>query len=125
MDIQKQIDYWRQGACRALRSVPALEEREFWEEALFWTHLAIEKALKAHVVKSTDDIPPYTHKLVRLAEIAGLNLSPDQLGLCEELGIRQRLARYPDEAIGEVDGATARRLLHAGREFYEWLLKNL
>ena len=125
MDVQKQIEYWRQGAHAALRSVPTLADGEFWEEALFWTHLAVEKALKAHVVKSTGNTPPYTHKLIRLAEIAGLKLSPVYLQVCEELGIYQRLARYPDKAIREIDTAKARSLLESAKEFYLWLLTNL
>jgi HEPN domain-containing protein len=125
LDVEKQLNYWREGARRALRSVPVLEEGEFWIEALFWTHLAVEKALKAHVVKRTRKAPPYIHKLTRLAQIAGVNLSAKQTEMCEDLSLYQRLARYHDEPAREPDGATARRLLHDGKELMTWLLKEL
>ena len=125
MDVEKQIAYWREGARLASRSVPVLEEGGFWLEALFWTHLCVEKSLKAHVAKTTRDIPPYTHNLVRLAEAASLDLSPGQLQLCEDLSIYQRIARYPDDAVGEPDGALSQRLLRDAKEFQEWLLKKL
>jgi len=108
-----------------MRSVPVLENGEFWTEALFWTHLAVEKALKAHVVKSTCEVPPYIHNLTRLAEIAGLNLSAEQLRLCDDLNRYQRLARYPYRSAWQPDSDTSRRVLHEGKEFLEWLLRKL
>jgi HEPN domain-containing protein len=125
MDVERQIDYWREGARKSLRSVPVLEEGEFWSEALFWTHLAVEKALKAHVAKITQSAPPYIHKLTRLMEIAGLELSPEQVQLCEDLTIYQRLARYPHEKVKEPDAQTARTLIRNAEELMEWLLKRL
>jgi HEPN domain-containing protein len=125
MDVEKQIDYWRRGSQKALRSVSALESGGFWEEALFWTHLAVEKALKAHVARAICDIPPYTHKLPRLAQLAGLDLTAAQVQLCQDLSIFQRLARYPDEPAEEVEGAVAERLLEQAKEFHQWLLKKL
>jgi len=125
LDVEKQLKYWREGAREALRSVPVLEEGEFWAEALFWTHLAVEKALKAHVVKSTRETPPYVHNLVRLGEIAGLDLSSVQIRLCDSLNRYQRLARYPYQSVCEPDSDTSRRLLSEAREFLEWLLTRL
>lgn len=125
MEYEKQVSYWQEGAPRALRSVPHLEDGEFWAEALFWTHLAVEKALKAHVVKVTQHTPPYIHNLMRLAEIAALNLSPDQVRLCDDLSRYQRLARYPYQSRQEPDSDTARRLLRDGKELVEWLLRRL
>ncbi len=91
MDVERQIKYWCDGSEKALRSVPILVDGGFWAEALFWTHLGVEKLLKARVVRKTKDVPPYIHKLVRLAEIADLKLSTGQLELCEELSKYQRL----------------------------------
>lgn len=125
MDVQKQINYWRDGSEKALRSIPTLIEGKFWAEALFWMHLAVEKALKAHVSKKTQDIPPYIHNLVRLADISGLALSAKQVELCAELNKYQRLARYPDEAVLEPDDVVAQSLLDKGMELQKWLVKIL
>jgi len=125
LDIEKQVTYWRESSFRAFRSVPVLQQEGFWSEALFWSHLAVENLLKAHVVKATRDTPPYIHKLLRLGELAEIDLSADQLQLCEELSKYQRLARYPDEAIQEPDAELARSLVHRAKEFHAWLLKRL
>jgi HEPN domain-containing protein len=125
MDVDKQIAYWVDGSRIALRSVPVLEEGEFWVEALFWTHLAVEKALKAHVVKSTRQIPPYIHKLLRLSQIARIDLSTGQVKTCEALSIYQRIARYPDNNVNEPDSKTAKRLLADAQELHQWLIERL
>ena len=125
MDIEKQINYWREGAHASLRSVPTLADGEFWAEALFWTHLAVEKALKAHVVKVTNAVPPYIHALTRLAEIAQIALTPEQVRLCKDLNLYHRFARYPDESVSEPDRASAECLLSDAKEFLEWLLQKL
>lgn len=82
MDVERQITYWRDSSVKAFRSVPMLMDGAFWNEALFWTHLGIKKAFKALVVKRTRDLPPYTHKLIRLAEVAGVELTDSQLRSC-------------------------------------------
>jgi len=125
LDVEKQVDYWRHGARESLRSVPVLADGEFWAEALFWTHLGVEKALKAHVVKVKQAPPPYIHNLPRLAAIAKLDLSPSQAQLCDDLNIYQRIARYPHEKVSEPNAEYARRLVSEAREFIEWLLKRL
>lgn len=125
MDVERQIAYWRDGSATALRSVPTLMGGEFWSEALFWTHLAVEKALKAHVVKETRAVPPYIHNLVRLAEIAALPLAPEQIQLCKDLSLYQRLCRYEDQAIPEPDKAVAVRLVEKSEEIRRWLLDRL
>ncbi|MCX7044642.1 MAG: HEPN domain-containing protein [Candidatus Sumerlaeota bacterium] len=125
MDVPKQIEYWQKGSGESLRSVPTLIKGKFWTEALFWMHLAVEKALKANVAKRTQAIPPYIHNLSRLAEIADISLSQTQHLLCQELNDYQRFARYPDMSIPEPDDKTAMRILNSAMEFQQWLLNRL
>ncbi len=54
-------------------------------QALFFVHLSVEKALKALVCRETSDIPPRTHNLVRLAELAKLEMSGELKDTLEEL----------------------------------------
>jgi len=60
-------------------------------------HLSIEKILKAVVVKNTNDFPPKSHNLLRLAEIASVLLNEERLVFFEELNQFQLSTRYPDE----------------------------
>lgn len=50
-NTQRIIDRWREGALAELDAAKVLYDSGLLRQALFWTHLAIEKALKAHVVQ--------------------------------------------------------------------------
>jgi HEPN domain-containing protein len=64
---------------------------------LFICHLAIGKLLKALVVKETNDHPLKTYNLLRLKEIANMDLKTDDIQFLEELNQFQLDTRYPDE----------------------------
>jgi len=102
-----------------------LAEGRFWSEALYFMHLVVEKAIKAHVVKATKETPPYIHNLIRLAELAGLPLSQNQLKLCVTLNEYQRTARYADVCLQEPSDEDGTRLLSDAKELQEWLLSTL
>ncbi len=59
-------------------------------------HLSVEKLLKALVVKVTNYYPPKTHNLLRLAEIAKLELKDEDTQLLQKLNQFQLDTRYPD-----------------------------
>ena len=71
-DIDKEIQYWKQGATEdwdvAMQLVGDMKIRH----GLFFAHLAFEKALKAHICRQSRNHPPRIHNLVRLAEMAEL-----------------------------------------------------
>ena len=74
----------------------SLLEKGHLRHCLFFAHLAIEKMLKAHVTRQTKDVPPRTHNLIRLSEIAGLKLNPEQEQFLRKFGVYQLEGRYPD-----------------------------
>ncbi len=78
IDIDKQIAYWRDSADEDFAVARELVRRTRIRHGLFFAHLALEKALKAHVCRVTQDIAPRVHNLVRLAELAELDLQPAQ-----------------------------------------------
>ncbi|MDL1911575.1 hypothetical protein FBQ81_12945 [Chloroflexi bacterium CFX6] len=57
MDVEQEVAYWRATAEKDLQFAGRLIAREDSEEilySLFFLHLALEKAFKAHVVKRTE-----------------------------------------------------------------------
>lgn len=68
IDVGKQVAYWRSGAAEDIETARLLLEHDRRRAALFFAHLALEKALKALVVKAPGDLAPFTHNLVILAE---------------------------------------------------------
>ncbi|MBM3335521.1 HEPN domain-containing protein [Candidatus Sumerlaeota bacterium] len=95
MDVEKQIAYWWSGATRDLAAARSLLEKKHPAHALFFAHLALEKALKAHVCKTTQQLPPKTHNLVRLAQIAKLFFAEDELDALRRFDKYQIEGRYP------------------------------
>lgn len=73
-----------------------LLEKNRIRHGLFIAHLALEKALKALVCKATKDLAPRIHNLARLAELAQLNLRPEQLDILAEMNAFNIEGRYPD-----------------------------
>ena len=71
IDIEKHVDFWREGAREDWAVALELVNKERTRHGLFFAHLALEKALKALVCQKTRDLAPRTHNLVRLAEFAG------------------------------------------------------
>lgn len=56
---------------------------------MFFAHLSLEKAIKAHVTKTIQQIPPRIHNLIRLAEMARISLEPKYADFLREFGIYQ------------------------------------
>jgi HEPN domain-containing protein len=75
INIEKQVAYWRDGAVEDWEIAQELIERGRTRHGLFFVHLSLEKLLKAHVCRHTQDLAPRLHNLVRLAELAALPLS--------------------------------------------------
>ena len=123
MDTQKQIEYWVKGAEEDFAAAQSLLEKEHIRQCLFFAHLAIEKMLKAHVIKQTNDIPPRIHNLIRLAEIARLKLQPQQEQFLREFGIYQLEGRYPDAEQIPMDNGLAKQEMSSAGEILKWLSK--
>ena len=125
VDIARQVAYWRDGAEEALGAARDLAEKHRWGFCLFLAHLALEKLLKAHVCEQTRDLAPRTHNLVRLAELAGLILNPEQVKLLARMNELQREGRYPNPLLPPPDAGTALEGLCGTEEMFQWLLRRL
>jgi HEPN domain-containing protein len=121
MDVNIQILYWTKGAKEDFAAAQSLLEKGHLRHCLFMAHLALEKILKAHVVRQTQNIPPKIHNLIRLSQIANLKLQPDQEQFLREFGLYQLEGRYPDtEQIPFDSSFTKQEILKAG-EMLKWL----
>ena len=68
VNIQKQIDYWINGADEDIVTADLLIREKRTLHGLFFCHLVIEKVIKAHVVQKIGDVAPRTHNLIYLSE---------------------------------------------------------
>lgn len=125
MDWQKQIDYWTNGSKDDLITSELLINNNRLLHGLFWCHLTIEKAIKAHVVKCSRQIPPKTHNLIWLLEKTDLSPNDEALRLLGELMVYQLEGRYPENIPLSPSKSHALELLNRTKDFHSWLISKL
>jgi HEPN domain-containing protein len=88
--------------------------------AALFLQQAVEKALKAMIVKSDEEVS-HTHNLLELAETAGL---PDEkTDYFARLNTMYTGVRYPGEDVGEVENLE--EIADHVKEVIEWTKKQL
>lgn len=125
LDLEQQVAYWRDGAIDDWESAGILIEKGKIRQGLFWSHLTIEKALKAHVVKTTTTSPPKIHNLLRLAELAGLALTDARLEVLAKLNDFNLEGRYPDRRPPLPSGKDVDTIMFESGEVLLWLMNTL
>jgi hypothetical protein len=81
-----------------------------------------EKVLKAQVVHHTGDLAPRIHNLVRLAELAEIQLSPDQLDLLADMNVFNLEGRYPETLAPLPSQAETAENMSSAGEVLAWLM---
>lgn len=92
------VQYWIEIAEYDLETAKAMIETKRYLYVGFMCHQTIEKVLKAiFVARFPNETPPYTHKLIKLAEITSLyeKMSQEQRDLIDTLEPLNIEARYP------------------------------
>ncbi|HAO22764.1 MAG TPA: DNA-binding protein [Desulfobacteraceae bacterium] len=125
-DKTKTIRYWLECAVYDLETGKSLMKSNRFPYALFLAHLALEKVLKALVVKQTGEHAPYTHSLIKLSIIAKIELTEEKTDKLAEYTDFHIEARYPDEKKSFYDKCTedfASEKFAEMEEFYTWLIR--
>lgn len=124
-DQEKAVALWTEGARDALDSAEKLCGLKKYAHALFFCHLAVEKALKAAYIAAHDALPPYTHDLRRLADLTERDLSHRERESFKEINTFNVAGRYAEEKRSLAKKATleyARIWLDRTREILQDLL---
>jgi HEPN domain-containing protein len=127
-DPIKTIRYWYESAAYDIAVADALYETGKYPYALFMGHLALEKILKALVVKTTRKHAPYTHSLTLLASESTIKIPQQTMKKLARFMEFHFEARYPDEQKKFYQRCTkgfTRKNLHEMREIYIWLTEKL
>jgi len=96
LDVEKTQKFWNEKSSEDFETAGILFASGRNTYALFFCHLAIEKLLKALVVRKTNAHAPYDHNLQRLALDAGLQLSEAMQESLAEINTFNIKARYDD-----------------------------
>ncbi len=125
LDAAKHVAYWRDGAQEALETAQLLIDSRRYLFGLFLGHLALEKLLKALCVRRWNQIPPRTHNLLALADLAQLT-PPQALRIAlGELQVYCMAGRYPDSDALSLRQVQAQAELRRIDEVYQWLRRQL
>lgn len=128
MTKEDRVKYWLESAKDDWKVAEHLLEKGDYSYSLFFGHLTIEKILKAIYVDKLNENPPYTHRLVYLAEKVSLGLTEEQLELLETITDFNMEARYPDEKFSFKKICTrnfSKKYLRKMEDLKKWLIKKI
>jgi len=123
IDVGKHVAYWRTGAREDIETARVLLEHDKRRAALFFTHLALEKSLKALVVKVTGDLAPLSHNLIVLAERTGLEFQESERLYFVEMNRFSLHGRYPDPDRPPPNRREAEEGVRRAEETLTWLIQ--
>jgi len=117
-------EQWAELARYDLDTARAMLANERYLYVVFCCQQAVEKMLKAVIAERTGQCPPRLHSLLRLAELAGVALNPDQTALMEDLSRYYIQSRYPEEIpvlSRDLDRARSDQVLKQAQDMLQWL----
>ena len=112
MDRNEALNYWLSSSDSDYRAMIHLFEKGHYTWSLFIGHLVIEKLLKAYYLQQTNDIPPFTHDLVRLVEKSKLVLDENQKDVLDTISTFNLQSRYDDYKMSFYQKCTKQFTLH-------------
>ena len=128
MDINEKINYWITISENDIPVMEHLFDAGDYSYALFIGHLILEKILKAHYVKKTEESPPRIHDLFKLANLSCSELSDEQLKFLIQANAFNIEARYPEEKLNFYNVCTkefASENISKIKELHTWLKSRL
>lgn len=124
-NLERQIEYWKNLALSDITTAEILIEKRRFLHGLFFCHLTIEKALKAHYVRCNQKLAPKTHNLIYLVDNTDLTLDDSQMKFLGILLKYQLEGRYPENEIDSPGMEVSEGYLKETKELLEWLIQKL
>ena len=128
--MNERANYWLELSDYDIITAQAILETQRLLYVGFMCHQAIEKILKAYCSEKTNEQPPYTHNLTRLAEISGISqlLSPGQFELIdtlEPLNIEARYPSYKERLLKSLTKSRCDELITQTKQLQKWIKMKL
>ncbi len=124
----KTINNWVKIADYDLETAKAMNETGRYIYVAFTCQQCIEKLLKAIFVKQKKQAPVYTHNLVRLVELTGLELNKKQSDFINSLNayyIKTRYTEEIDKLAKNLNKKKASELLENTEKLSKWLKEKI
>ena len=113
------IEFWKKSGKLDKKTSEDLFKSKNYVGSLFFVHLFLEKTLKGLVQKSTSKTPPFTHDLLVLGKIAGLEF----LAVINTFNIKARYADYKFAFYKKATREFTAKYLKIAKELYQCFLK--
>lgn len=107
-----------------IKSAEAMFDTGRYLYVAFLCQQAVEKLLKAIIHEKTGEMPPYTHRLPALVEVAGIVADSKQADLLVKLTRYYIRTRYPEDRTRlarTLDRTATKLLLQHTMEVLQWL----
>lgn len=125
INLEKQIEYWISTAESDIETAEILIEKGKLLHGLFFCHLAIEKALKAHYIKANKKLAPKTHDLIYLSVNANIHMDEKYQLYLASIMKYQLEGRYPEYKLSIPAKEEAEDYLTQTKELLKWLAQKL
>ena len=126
MTREEKIAYWLDIADYDMETAEAMYKTKRWLYVAFMCHQVIEKTIKAYWSAIRDDIPPYVHNHMRLADGCGLyeQMSEEQKTFLEIITNYNIEARYPEDKAAlarTLSPNVCRDLIDNTKQLQQWI----
>jgi len=123
-------EHWLHLAEYDLETARAMLQSERYLYVTFMCHLTLEKALKGLIAEQQEEHPPRIHRLLRLAELAGIinAMTDEQRHFLLRLDPLNIATRYPEDnaAVGRLLSASfCQQILSETEATFVWLRQRL
>jgi HEPN domain-containing protein len=117
---------WFRQAQYDLGTAESLLSTGRYPPAIFFCHLALEKALKALYTEKFNDNPEKTHSLLYLVELLELELPQqylDSLFVINRIGVAGRYPHNLEEVLEQYTKAKTQKIVSETGEILSWLMQ--
>jgi HEPN domain-containing protein len=122
--MNQDVKYWGDLSKYDIDTAKAMLESGRYLYVLFTCQQSVEKLLKALVVQNTKKFPPKIHDLVKLSNIADIDVESDQKEFLAKLNYYYLETRYPNELSEiskQIKKDTALTFLKNTKKLLKWL----
>jgi HEPN domain-containing protein len=128
--MEEKVKYWEELSNYDLETAEAMLQTKRYLYVGFMCHQVIEKIFKACYTKIKEETPPYTHKLIYLAQHGGFYdmLSEEQINFVlevEPLNIEARYTEYKERLLKRLSPDYCETLIKQTKTLQQWIVEHL
>ena len=130
MTSEEKVKYWVNLSDGDLEIAETMLKNRYRVYTGFMCHQVIEKIFKACYEKIKNEMPPYTHNIIRLAELAGFYdlFSEEQkvfLSIMNPLNVEARYPDYKDRIAKSLTDERCKQIYEQTIHLQQWIKEKI